>query len=63
MAIALKTEALPARTTKAGSDTFTVAAGKHLIVETSPQGVEFLDVEVPAGKTWTVTVNVYIQES
>ena len=63
MAIELRTEALPARTTKSGNDTFTVAAGKCLIVETSPQGVEFLDVEVPAGKTWTVTVNVYIQES
>ena len=63
MAIELRTEALPARTTKTGNDTFTVAAGKHLIVETSPQGDEILDVEVPAGKTWTVTVNVYIQES
>ena len=63
MAIELRTEALPARTTKTGNDTFTVAAGKRLIVETSPQGDEILDVEVPAGKTWTVTVNVYIQES
>jgi len=63
MAIELRTEALPARTTKAGNGTFTVPAGKTLKFETTPGGQELLNVVVPAGKTWTVTVNVYVVES
>jgi len=40
-----------------------VAAGKSLKIETSPQGVEVLDVEVPAGKAWHVELSVIITET
>jgi len=63
MAITLNEEALPARTTKSGSGTVTASAGQSLKIETSPRGEELLDAEVPAGKSWTVTVNVYIVET
>jgi len=63
MAIELTTEALPARTQKQGSDIFTLAAGKSLKIETSPGGSEYLDAEVPAGKSWQVTVSVHITET
>lgn len=63
MAITLTEENLPARVTKQGSDAFTLAAGKHLKIETSPSGDELLDAEVPAGKTWSVTVSVHVVET
>jgi hypothetical protein len=64
MAITLATEALPARTTKTGSETFTVAAGKDVeVAYWAPGKVRALQATVPAGKTWRVTVNVYIQET
>ena len=63
MAITLATEDRPARVTKMGSETFTAVAGKTVKIETSPQGVEILNATVPAGKTWTVTVHVYIMET
>lgn len=57
----LNEEVLPARNTKQGSTTVTVAAGKSLKIETTPGGEDILDVEVPAGETWTVSINVYVQ--
>ena len=63
MAIVLAEESSPARITKQGCDTVTVPAGQRVTVETSPGGAELLDVEVPAGKTWVVTVNVHIVET
>lgn len=63
MAITLVADALPARTTRQGSDTFTVTAGQRVTIETAPRGIEVLDAVVPAGKTWTVTVNVYVVET
>ena len=63
MAITLTEESLPARVTKQGSDAVTLTAGKHLKIETSPSGEELLDAEVPAGKTWTVTVSVHVVET
>jgi len=47
----------------AGADTFEVTAGKTLKVETMPDGTEYLSVEVPAGKVWTVSVYVDIKEA
>ena len=63
MAITLITETRTARVVKYGNDTVTVAAGKSLKVETSPGGEELLDEEVPTGKSWDVTVSVYIVET
>ena len=63
MAIVLVEESRPAKTVLNGSDTVILAAGKHVKVETSPGGEELLDAVVPAGKTWTVTVGVYILET
>jgi hypothetical protein len=47
---------------KDGDDTFEIAAGKSLRIETTPSGEEILDVEVPEGKVWTVTVSVRVIE-
>ena len=48
---------------KTGVDQFEVAAGKKLKIETAPDGAEILKITVPAGKKWTVWVNVDITES
>lgn len=40
-----------------------VNAGQTLKIETSPGGNEILDVTVPAGKQWSVIVNVDIRET
>ena len=50
-------------TTKADTVTFTVLAGNHLRVETSPAGDEIMDGVVPTGKSWEVTMTVYITET
>ncbi len=47
---------------KSGCVTVDIAAGKTLKVETSPQGTEILTAVVPAGKVWTCTILVYIEE-
>jgi len=62
-AIELIEDSLPARTTFQGSTSVSLAAGKNLKIETSPAGEELLNADVPAGKTWAVTVNVYVQET
>ena len=53
---------IPARTVKAGSGDFVIATGKTLSIETSPDGVELLNITVPDGKTWTAHVDVTIVE-
>ena len=63
MAMTLDEESRPARMSLTGTETVLVPAGKHVKIETSPSGVEILDAVVPAGKAWTVTVNVYIVET
>lgn len=63
MAIALSNTNLPARTTRYGADVFTMAAGKSLVIETTPSGDEILSAEVSEGKTWAVTVTVSIVET
>ena len=56
-------ESKPARVIKKGyQHDVAVAAGKSLTIETSPQGVEILNTECPAGKAWTVYVYVQIEE-
>ena len=46
---------------KSGGDTFEVAAGKSLKLETSPGGETYLDETVPSGKKWTVNVSMQIE--
>ena len=62
MALELFT-ALQAGSVYSGSETFDVAAGKAVIIETSPSGVEILNKECPAGKEWNVTVSITIRET
>jgi len=45
-----------------GTDEVTVAAGQSLQIRTTPDGEMLLNAEVPAGKVWTVIVDVSIQE-
>ena len=49
--------------TLADQDVLTVAAGKHLVIETTPDGVEVLDAVVPEGKQWEVTITVHVVET
>ena len=46
-----------------GTGQYIVPAGKSLKIETSPSGAELLDVTVPAGKSWAVTLQVSVIES
>lgn len=52
-----------AGTISAGHEAVTVEAGQSLKIETSPVGGEVLDVECPAGKAWSVQVDVTITET
>lgn len=63
MPITLTTESVPASTHKRGYDDVSMSAGQHLKVETTPDGEELLDAVVPAGKVWTISVVVDIQET
>ena len=63
MAITLVEQEVIAKTILVGSDEFSVAAGKSLTIETAPSGEEILNEEVPAGKSWQVTVSVQIVET
>jgi hypothetical protein len=51
------------RTDLIGDDDFDLNAGQKLKIETSPNGEEILDVEVPVGKKWSVHVAVTISET
>jgi hypothetical protein len=46
-----------------GSQLVEVTAGQSFAVETSPGGVELLNEECPAGKVWSVTTTVVINET
>ncbi len=63
MAIELNEEPVSARTLKRGDGSFTMAAGKTLKIETSPAGEELLEVEVPEGKQWSVSIFVSVVET
>ena len=45
-----------------GSEEVSMAAGKTIRVETSPAGEEILDMTVPEGKAWSVSVTISIAE-
>jgi len=38
-----------------------ISAGQLFRIETSPGGAEILDVEVPAGKQWTISISVDVR--
>ena len=59
----LKDISVEARSVQAGYQLFSVAAGKTLTIETSPQGEDILSVEVPGCKEWVVQINVQITET
>lgn len=40
-----------------------LAAGQSLRIETTPNGIEVLDTECPAGKVWSVRVIVEVTET
>ena len=63
MGIEFTNTQVTAKLLKTGQDTFTVSAGKSLRVETSPDGVEYLNLECPEGKSWKVMVYVSIEET
>ena len=46
-----------------GSGMVVLVAGKRLRIETSPNGEEILDEEVPEGKVWALSINVQINET
>jgi len=48
---------------KLGLAQLELAAGKFLKIETTPQGEEILNAEVPAGKAWIVEMSVLITET
>lgn len=53
-----------AKVVKAGhEDNVPVVAGQRVRVETSPDGIEILDVECPADKAWSVRIIVEITET
>jgi len=41
-----------------GRETIVLEAAKTLTVETGPQGDELLDVEVPEGKQWEISISI-----
>lgn len=52
----------PARTDYEGDQTFDIASGQFLKIETTPEGFELLNEEVPVGKKWIVTIRMSIRE-
>jgi hypothetical protein len=46
-----------------GSQTVEVAAGQYITVETTPEGEELLNEQCPAGKVWSVTTTIVINET
>lgn len=59
------TESWVSHTKRSGSDTFTVEAGKWLRLQHGilAEPTTILQEQVPAGKQWTVSIVVDIQET
>jgi hypothetical protein len=45
-----------------GEQSFSIAAGQSLTIETSPAGEDILDTETPGGKVRNVFIKVIISE-
>ena len=63
MALNLTIVSSPDQSLSAGSDSFEVPAGKALIIETTPNGVEIFNEIVPEGKTWIVNLSITISQN
>lgn len=63
MAITLSNTNVSVRTLRRGTDSFTLAAGKILKIETTPAGEDILEAEVPAGKQWSLSIAINIVET
>jgi hypothetical protein len=60
--VQLKSTIYPAVEQLSGSDSgIIVTAGQRIKIETSPDGIEILDVTVPEGETWAFSVGVDIR--
>jgi len=46
-----------------GNQKFSVPFGKSLVMETSPEGIDVLNVGPAEGKQWQVTVTVRVVET
>lgn len=54
---------IPAKSNYSGSGSVEATAGQHFKIETTPNGVEVLDVVVPEGKLWKVIkIDIAIEE-
>ena len=53
----------PAEVRYEAHGTFTIEPGKSLILETTPDGVEMINEEVPAGKVWRTIISVSVIET
>jgi hypothetical protein len=64
MAIELHAETIVAKTTKSGSEMVEIPAGQWVNYRygTPESPVDILLAQVPAGKKWRLTANVYIEE-
>ena len=51
-----------ANTQYLGQQAFDISAGQSIKVETTPNGLDILDEECPAGHEWHVEVSVHVTE-
>ncbi len=59
----LSTSTIVSSVQKTGSESgVDVPAGKSVKIETTPGGIEILNVVVPAGKRWEVSFGVDVRE-
>jgi len=63
MAITLVETFQPCLIKAGGKSNVCLDAGQRLKIETSPNGEELLDTEVPEGKRWAIDVDVQIRET
>ena len=63
MAIVLSEYNIPVSRKLIGDEKIDAVAGQSVKIETSPNGEELLDITVPAGKKWYVTLYVKIEET
>jgi hypothetical protein len=63
--ITLNTDAIIAKTSKNGSETVEIPAGQWIEYRygTPEAPIVILQQQVPAGKKWKLTANVYIEET
>lgn len=59
----LNTFTVPASVKKAGQGSYVIAPEQSFKIETSPDGEDILDISPPAGKKWTISCKINIEES